>query len=120
MNGSDLSNATHAQWTGALNVNFSSTAEIPTLPSVPEYLVIFQIPMLIVLSVVGTSANLLVIVIIIRSKKLHRPTNYYIMSASINDALCCLIVVNGLNTLYTSAGHWPLGNALCQVRSRFV
>ena len=69
---------------------------------------------LTVLSLATIFANVLVLYVFRRTKKLRRPKYYCIISLAVADLLVGLISVNPY-TVTMVMGKWPFGSALCQV-----
>lgn len=73
-----------------------------------------RVPMSVMLSTVAVFGNLLVIILIIKDKKLRRPSNYYILSLAANEVTVGLVSVNGM-LIWDIYNGWPFGLLLCRV-----
>ena len=66
------------------------------------------------LSLFAVFGNLLVIVVVLKSKKLRRPPNYFVVNLSITDGIYAAFILP-MNSYSMIAANWGLPSGLCTV-----
>ncbi|XP_033126848.1 melatonin receptor type 1C-like [Anneissia japonica] len=73
----------------------------------------FHIAFLLVFTVIGFIGNGLTIFVVVRVKKLSKPTNFFIANLAVADLIVCVIVNPFYVTTIIYQG-WPLENDICK------
>lgn len=109
MMASTLPEETSSDW---VTINSDVTTESASTGSDSAgiaYVLSLPLALVILLTV---SANVIVIVCVKSDKKLWKPTNLYVASLAVADAVVGLVVMSFM-TVYTLYRLWPLGEDLC-------
>ena len=91
-----------------------TTASLRREPGVQFTVTPAYLPPLILLVAFTFTANVVVILCVYVDKRLRKPTNLYVVSLAVADAIVGVLVMNGM-LVYTVYGLWPLSGVLCTV-----
>ena len=113
----DLMNMTweeiQAHW--ALVDNFTSGQEPQDLDIMHEKSwKIGIIALYCVVILIGFIENLMILIVLLKNKHLHTPTNIFIMGLAMSDILLCSFNLP-FQLYYQLTERWPFGGALCRV-----
>lgn len=78
--------------------------------------VTFESALCIVLTIVGFTGNLMVILAVYRNRSLRTTTNLFIISLAVSD-LSCAAIEMPLTSATLITGQWIFGGAICQVEA---
>ncbi|CAH8863255.1 unnamed protein product [Trichobilharzia szidati] len=94
---------------------FRNDSLIPLIHYSMSYKIVGTISLGIILTV-GLIGNILVMLVLTLSPKLHTPTNYYLVSLSASDLLVLMTSTTlMLQEFYQPYNHWTLGEFACQL-----
>ena len=70
---------------------------------------------------IGTTGNLLVPIVVIKTKELRNSTNLFLINLSIADLLVLIVCVPTVFIeLHTKPEIWHLGNGMCKLMNEFI
>ena len=94
--------------------NIMNGTHLVIMPEPPVYIYTAVSIMYIIIFILGICGNILVLIVIIKCKTLHNPTNWLLMNLSIAD-LCVILVCmpTSFVELFTK-DVWYLGQFLCK------
>jgi thyrotropin-releasing hormone receptor len=94
----------------------SSTVSLVQPKDYPFVYQIISVIMGVVIFLVGMLGNILVIVVVCRTKCMHTPTNCYLLSLSVADCLVLLsATLPSIPEPFFHTGEWPWGGATCSL-----
>jgi len=93
--------------------NFTQIPYPKALRVVPTKEIATKVTLGVIVEIVSLLGNLLVIIIILRSKRMRTTTNYFLLNLAISDLLVALIPI-WVHVVVSLNEFWPFGSFLCK------
>jgi hypothetical protein len=106
-----LYNGTNLTVDGEEDYSSGGGGEVPGWPS---YLAVYVTILNLALFFIGTMGNTLVIVVVVSSKDMRTPMNWYLVNLSAADLMVLLVCQPAALTEFFARDRWLLGAVLCE------